>query len=269
MLPTDRQLLGVLELTATLQANLRSVAISRLPTADDLVLLGSNMPAVVAATLTRGEVRALDDKGGLAPRIEERFGPGTFLLTFVGEFGVVLHRDVLVIPDLRREADRVVKELERARAARVAEAEARRLREHKETERGSFVEYWLAAAMAEATARADTARNLAGILLGDGVPGRRASGQGLDPALALRVEALHDLADVDLNDVAARVANLLGQLATTHRHGPPRLVASRLEPLLPRPVRNFEPWSWIAREEKAQRDAAWAHQNGWPSPNGA
>lgn len=87
--PSDRQLLGVLELTAALKADLRSVAISRLPTADNMVQLGSNLPTVTTATLTRSQVRALDDKGGLAPEIEERFGAGTFLLTFVGEFEVV------------------------------------------------------------------------------------------------------------------------------------------------------------------------------------
>lgn len=181
---------------------------------------------------------------------------------------------MLVVPDLAREADRVVTELQRERAERIAETEARRLREQEETEQQSFVDYWLAAAMAEATNRIDVARIVAGILLGDGMPGRRHAGPTIDPGPALRVEALRALVDVDLDDVATRVTVLLGQLAMTYRDGSSRLAASRLEPLLPRPVRDFVPWSWIARQEEAQRDAvrqvwaeqAWAAQHGWTGP---
>lgn len=250
-LPGPERLLQTVELIDTLRAELRSVAIVRMPTDDDDLRLSERQDHAVIDCVPRAEAMRVGDAGGWARHVEERHGPGSYLVTFTGPLGVTLHRTEVIVPDLKGAAEKARRERDRAAEKRFAEAQAR-AREERAARRAAAIagtiakaKSWaLRYALAEANARATAAQAAIHAVLREG-----------GPHAAERVAALRATTAVPLADVEAVVRRVLDEHSEELPHMAVWEVPGLLDPHLPPAPPNHACWP-----EAAAAWWAWAWQ---------
>ncbi|MGE0706923.1 MAG: hypothetical protein AB7N76_02970 [Planctomycetota bacterium] len=237
--PPVRDLLRRVELDDTLLSQARSLVIQRLPEDDVQLRLMATGPE--SFVLGRKVLRQAAERGGPGPVIQERMGPGTYELRWIGAAGQALHRDTLVIPDLRVLARQTEKELEQRARERRNAAAVRRRQDREERERAehqaaveSWVRGWVAVVMDELVFR----RSWLHAML-TWIEPKKA-----EPCL---LDAVRRGCCTDPAQVRASVSAFLHEHAAELWTAPPWIVTGALGAHLPVvPDERFVPWSRVA-----------------------
>jgi hypothetical protein len=232
--PSARALLRRLELGDVL-LHAQSVHVLRVPTSDIRLRLSSYAGRENDLVVSRGDLRAAAQRGGLIPLIDKRLGLGRYRVAWIGACGEELHSELREIPDLKR----LAKESERAEFARQRASRADPDEAAKETHKASLASWtrlWTTAAMTESAQRRHWLHGLHLSAVSAKEPQRD------------RVSVLERLCLTDLRETRAAVQAFLSAHAEELFLASPWVVTETLDHVLvPVPDPRFCPWTGIER----------------------